>query len=142
MIFDPMERALSKPTPPPTPEEPGKLPKTFMQFARRFPKLAAAHQSIGEHTATMGPLDKKTQHLIKIGICLGAGLESAMRSHTRRAIQAGATEAELEQAVMLGMTTCGFPRTVAAWQWVLQQIERDTDDAKGSDAKDDGSGAG
>jgi len=112
----------------PTPEDPGKLPRTFKQFARRFPKLAAAHQSIGEHTATMGPLDKKTQHLIKIGICLGAGLESAMRSHTRRAIQAGATEAELEQAVMLGMTTCGFPRTVAAWQWVRQQLEREQAD--------------
>lgn len=114
---------MSKPNPP-TPEYPGKLPTTFKQFVRRFPQLAAAHQAIGEHTATMGPLDKKTQHLIKIGICLGAGLESAMRSHTRRAIQAGATEAELEQAVMLGMTTCGFPRTVAAWQWVQEQLKR------------------
>lgn len=137
-----MERALPDPAPLPTPEDPGKLPTTFKQFARKFPQLASAHQSIGEHTATMGPLDKKTQHLIKIGICLGSGLESAMRSHTRRAIQAGATEQELEQTVMLGMTTCGFPKTVAAWQWVRQQIERDADDAKGSDSKDDGSGAG
>ncbi|MEM9346070.1 MAG: carboxymuconolactone decarboxylase family protein [Planctomycetota bacterium] len=100
------------------------LPKTFVRFARRFPKLVAAHQSMGL-AADEGPLDKKTQHLIKIGICLGAGLESAMRSHTRRAIQAGATEAELEQAVMLGMTTCGFPRTVAAWAWVQEQLQRD-----------------
>ena len=102
----------------------GPLPKTFVRFAKRFPKLAAAHQSMGL-AADEGPLDKKTQHLIKIGICLGAGLESAMRSHTRRAIQAGATEAELEQAVMLGMTTCGFPRTVAAWAWVQEQLQRD-----------------
>ncbi|MEM6259607.1 MAG: carboxymuconolactone decarboxylase family protein [Planctomycetota bacterium] len=104
----------------------GPLPKTFVKFAKRFPKLALAHQSMGE-AADEGPLDKKTQHLIKIGICLGAGLESAMRSHTRRAIQAGATEAELEQAVMLGMTTCGFPRTVAAWAWVQEQLKRDQD---------------
>lgn len=103
------------------------LPKTFVRFARRFPKLAAAHQSMGL-AADDGPLDKKTQHLIKVGICLGAGLESAMRSHTRRAIQAGATEAELEQAVMLGMTTCGFPRTVAAWAWVQEQLQHDNDE--------------
>lgn len=105
-----------------------KLPKTFVRFAERFPKLAAAHQSAGL-AASEGPLDKKTQHLIKIGICLGAGLESAMRSHTRRAIQAGATRAELEQAVMLGMTTCGFPRTVAAWQWIEEQLNRGPDKA-------------
>ena len=102
------------------------LPKTFVRFAQRFPKLAAAHQAMGL-ASDEGPLDKKTQHLIKIGICLGAGLESAMRSHTRRAIQAGATEAELEQAVMLGMTTCGFPRTVAAWAWVQEQLQREAD---------------
>lgn len=104
-----------------------KLPKTFVRFARRFPELAAAHQSMGL-AADAGPLDKKTQHLIKIGICLGAGLESAMKSHTRRAIQAGATEAELEQAVILGMATCGFPRTVAAWAWVQEQLQRDADE--------------
>lgn len=106
------------------PEELKQLPKTFVAFAKRFPELAAAHQTAGL-AAAEGPLDKKTQHLIKIGICLGAGLESAMRSHTRRAIQAGATEAELEQAVMLGMTTCGFPRTVAAWAWIQEQLQRE-----------------
>ena len=107
----------------------GELPKTFVRFAERFPELAAAHQSMGL-AAGAGPLDKKSQHLIKIGICLGAGLESAMRSHTRRAIQAGATEAELEQAVMLGMTTCGFPRTVAAWQWVQEQLQREASEPR------------
>jgi 4-carboxymuconolactone decarboxylase len=62
-----------------------------------------------------GPLDAKTLALIKIGICVGAGLESALRSHVRRAMQHGATPAEVEQAILLGMNTVGFPRTVAAW---------------------------
>ncbi|MEM6749841.1 MAG: carboxymuconolactone decarboxylase family protein [Planctomycetota bacterium] len=101
-----------------------KLPRTFVEFAKRFPGMAQAHQAAGEAAAQAGPLDTKTQHLVKIGICLGAGLESAMRSHTRRALQAGATLEEIEQAVVLGMTTCGFPSTVAAWQWVRQQAEK------------------
>ena len=120
----------------PSQPNPEKLPKTFVRFAQRFPGLASAHQTAGL-VASDGPLDKKTQHLIKIGICLGAGLESAMRSHARRAMQAGATEAELEQAVVLGMTTCGFPRTVAAWAWIHEQIQRDRDDSGASKGGDE-----
>ena len=55
----------------------------------------------------------------------GSGLESAVRSHVRRASEAGATEQEIEQALMLGMNTLGFPRTVAAWSWARVQFERD-----------------
>ena len=45
----------------------------------------------------------------------------------RQAMQAGATEAEVEQVALLAMNTLGFPRTVAAWSWVRQQIERGVD---------------
>ncbi|MBI1367146.1 MAG: carboxymuconolactone decarboxylase family protein [Planctomycetes bacterium] len=106
-------------------EDGGKLPKTFKQFVLRFPELGAAHERIGKTVDDLGPLDTKTRFLIKIGICVGGGLESAMRSHVRRATQAGATPEEIEQAIMLGMNTVGFPRTVAAWSWALQQFERD-----------------
>ena len=61
---------------------------------------------------------------ISIGICVGAGLESALRSHVRRAIQHGATVEEIEQAILLAMNTVGFPKTVAAWSWAHIQIER------------------
>jgi alkylhydroperoxidase/carboxymuconolactone decarboxylase family protein YurZ len=102
-----------------------KLPKTFEQFVHRFPELGAAHERIGKAVDDLGPLDAKMRFLIKIGICVGGGLESAMRSHVRRAMQAGATPQEIEQAIMLGMNTVGFPRTVAAWSWAQQQFERD-----------------
>lgn len=103
----------------------GKLPDTFRQFAARFPRLVAAHEQIAQAVDDEGQFDARTSELIKIGICLGAGLESAMRSHVRRALEAGATIPEVEQAIVLGMNTCGFPRTVAAWKWAQQQIERD-----------------
>ena len=32
--------------------------------------------------------------------------------------------AEVEQAILLGMNTLGFPRTVAAWSWATKQLER------------------
>lgn len=104
---------------------PGKLPGPFKAFVEKFPLLGQAHESVARAVEAAGPLDRKTLELIKIGICLGAGLESALRSHVRRAAQAGAAVAEIEQAILLGMNTCGLPRTVAAWTWAHQQFDRD-----------------
>ena len=101
-----------------------KLPGTFKAFITKFPELGETHEAIANAVAAAGPLDAKTCELIKIGISIGAGLDSAVRSHVRRALEAGATEAEIEQAVLLAMNTCGFPRTVAAWSWARMQIER------------------
>lgn len=101
------------------------LPATFKAFIQKFPVLGDAHEQVAKAVDAAGPLDRKTCELIKVGICIGGGLESALRSHVRRAMQHGATETEIEQTILLAMNTCGFPRTVAAWQWAWQQIERD-----------------
>jgi alkylhydroperoxidase/carboxymuconolactone decarboxylase family protein YurZ len=100
------------------------LPRTFKEFVGKFPEIGQAHERIGKAVEGYGPLDSKTCALIKIGLSVGAGLETATRSHVRRALEAGASEAEIEQAVLLAYNTCGFPRTVMAWQWARQQIER------------------
>ncbi len=101
-----------------------KLPGAFKAFIEKYPELGAAHESVQEAVKGYGPLDEKTLELVKIGISIGAGLESAVRSHVRKAMLAGATKEEIEQAVLLAMNTVGFPRTVAAWTWVQQQFER------------------
>ena len=102
----------------------GKLPGTYLRFIEKFPALGEAHESVAKAVDNAGPLDRKTCELIKIGLSVGAGLESAVRSHVRRALQHGATEAEIEQTVILAMNTLGFPRTVAAWSWAQSQFER------------------
>lgn len=101
-----------------------KLPGTYKEFVQRYPALERAHESVAKTVENAGPLDAKTLALIKIGICIGAGLESALRSHVRRAMQHGATAAEVEQAILLGMNTVGFPKTVAAWSWASEQFRR------------------
>ncbi|MCG3138824.1 MAG: hypothetical protein HJJLKODD_02693 [Phycisphaerae bacterium] len=106
------------------------LPGTYRRFAQRFPKLVEAHDIIAEAIEQEELLDEKTRALIKIGISLGAGLESALRSHVRRATQAGASVGEIESAIVLGMNTCGFPRAVAAWSWAQEQFERDRREAE------------
>jgi 4-carboxymuconolactone decarboxylase len=101
-----------------------KLPVTFKEFVRRFPELGEAHEQVAKAVDSYGPLDAKTCCLIKVGLSVGAGLESATRSHVRRAMEHGATRQEVEQAILLTMNTCGFPRTVMAWKWAWQQFER------------------
>jgi 4-carboxymuconolactone decarboxylase len=106
------------------------LPGTFKAFITKFPVLGEAHEDVARAIESYGPLEAKTRELIKIGISIGAGLETATRSHVRHALQHGATEPEIEQAVLLAMNTCGFPTTVKAWQWARQQIERGSDPAR------------
>jgi len=102
----------------------GNVPKTFKRFVEKYPVLGEAHENCAKYVDDVGPLDVKTMSLIKIGISLGAGLDSAMRSHVRRAMQHGATTEEIEQAVLLAYNTLGLPRTVAGWSWAQEQFER------------------
>jgi len=109
-------------TTPPTDEN--RVPKTFKQFVTKYPVLGQSHENVAKYVDDVGPLDAKTMSLIKIGISLGAGLDSAVRSHVRRAMQHGASKDEIEQAILLAFNTLGLPRTVAAWSWAQEQFER------------------
>lgn len=100
------------------------LPGPYQQFIQKYPDLGEAHEQIASVVEKVASLDAKACSLIKIGICVGAGLESALRSHVRRAVKCGATREEIEQSILLGMNTVGFPRTVAAWTWANKQFER------------------
>ena len=106
-------------------ESPDRLPGTFQEFCRRFPELGRLHEETGAALAGAGPLEPRICELVKIGMCVGAGLESALRSHVHRAMKHGASEAEIEHAILLGMTTCGFPATARAWSWARVQFERE-----------------
>jgi len=65
------------------PQEDEKLPVTFKDFITKFSVLAQAHETVDKAVDKAGPLDAKTCALIKIGICIGGNLESALRSHVR-----------------------------------------------------------
>jgi|SRR5688572_8170613 len=110
--------------PKPTTKKANRIPGTYKAFVSKYAELGRAHEHIASAVEAAGPLDAKTLALVKIGICIGAGLESALRSHVRRALQHGADPAEVEQAILLGMNTVGFPRTVAAWSWAQEQFNR------------------
>ncbi len=101
------------------------LPELYVNFARRFPQVQDAYHELSKRIYDSGPLDQKTGHLVKLGVAVGINSEGAVRSHARRAIEAGASPEEVLQAVLLAFTTCGFPYTAAALGWVEEVLEKE-----------------
>lgn len=100
-----------------------KPPDTFVEFSRRFPKLAEAWRLAGEAGGS-GPLDEKTGRLVKLAVSIGNMREGAVHSAVRKALASGVTAAEIEQVIALAATTLGFPATVAVFSWVRDELDR------------------
>ena len=94
------------------------LPELYTGFRHQFPAVDAAYEALALACHEAGPLDEKTRRLVKLGIAVGAQSEGAVRSHARKAMEAGATREEVRHAVLLALTTIGFPHMSAALRWV------------------------
>jgi 4-carboxymuconolactone decarboxylase len=105
------------------------IPATHRNFRDDYPEIARAYEAVGKATQEWGPLDKKTRELVKLGIAVGNRHEGAVHSHTRRALDAGATLEEIRHVVLLSLTTIGFPNMTAALTWVEDVLQPDRDDA-------------
>ena len=95
-----------------------RLPSRYLQFQKDYPVVFRAYDRLGTATAGAGPLDPKTRALVKLGIAVGGQMEGAVHSHTRRALEAGCTAAEIRHAVVLATTTLGFPSMMKCLSWV------------------------
>lgn len=98
------------------------LPPHFQDFVRQYPQVWEAHQQMTEACARCGPLDRKTRELIKVAISATANQETAVQRHVVMAAQEGASPEEIYQAVLLLITTIGFPRASAALKWARQAL--------------------
>ncbi len=95
-----------------------KLPKNYLKFKAKFSKVWNAYDNLGETLKKEGPLDKKTQELVKLAYAVAIASEGATHSHTRRALKEGVTREEILHAAVLGITTIGFPRAMAGFSWI------------------------
>jgi len=102
-----------------------KLPKHYMDFLEKYPKIAESYRALGDALSSAGPLDAKTRELLKLALAIGNRQEGGVHSHTRRALEAGATEEEIRHTVFLSLTTIGFPNMMAALSWVEDVLEKD-----------------
>ena len=98
------------------------LPEVYEKFSDRFPEIFKDYQKLGVNCRDAGPLDEKAQDLIKLGIAIGANSRGGVMSHTRKALASGASHDEIHHAVLLALTTTGFPNMIAAWGWVNEVL--------------------
>lgn len=94
-----------------------KLPKPTRALQKAYPGVWKSFQELGKQCHLAGPLDERVRRLIKVGIATAAQSEGAVHSAVRNAKQAGIPSEEIRQAILLAMTTIGFPRAMAALSW-------------------------
>lgn len=95
-----------------------KLPSRYLKFFEQFPSVGKSYRNLSDSVVEAGPLDKKSQALVKLGIAIGAKMEGAVHSHARKCLAAGATAAEIRHAALQATTTIGFPSMMAALSWI------------------------
>lgn len=100
-----------------------KGPSHYQDLQKRFPDVLSAVNNLGATVRAAGPLDNKTAELIQLGVAASSGSTGAVRSHARRALQAGATEEELQHALLLLISTIGFPQVAAALAWIQDVLD-------------------
>ena len=98
------------------------LPEVYQNFERRFPAVKEAFDALGAAEHDAGPLGERERRLIKLGIAVGAQSEGAVRSHVRKLLGIGVSEAEIVHTIVLALTTIGFPATNAALSWAEEVL--------------------
>lgn len=95
-----------------------KLPAAAGDLAQQHPKVWKAYAALGEAVSEAGPLDARSRRLVKLALAIGAQSEGAVHSHARQALDEGLTAEEIRHAALLGVTTLGFPKAIAALSWI------------------------
>jgi 4-carboxymuconolactone decarboxylase len=98
------------------------LPEIYTAFRERFPDVAEANDALGRATREAGPLDERTQRLVRLGIAIGAEAEGAVRSSVRKALDRGIDPDEIRHVAMLAVTTAGFPTAIAGLDWIEEVL--------------------
>ena len=99
------------------------LPDIYKRFNQEHPDVARLFDDLADKCHEAGPLDDRTRRLVKLGIAVGLNSEGAVRSHARRALEAGISAEEVEHVVLLSLTTAGFPTMIAAYKWAHEVID-------------------
>jgi AhpD family alkylhydroperoxidase len=78
---------------------------------------------LGTAVRHTGPLEEIVVQLIQLGAAAAIRSEGAVHSHTRRALEAGATPEQIRHTLISLTSTIGFPTVVAAISWADDVIE-------------------
>jgi len=99
-------------------------PSFYKKIRKQFPDVISAVENLGTTIRTAGPLDEKTSQLIQLAAAAAGQSEGSVQSHTRRALQAGASPEEISHTLLLLISTIGFPQSMAALSWAQEVLKK------------------
>ena len=99
-------------------------PSFYKNVSKQFPEVITAVENLGATLRTAGPLDEKTSHLIQLAAAAAVQSEGSVCSHTRRALQSGASAEDITHTLLLLVSTIGFPQAMAALSWAQETQEK------------------
>jgi alkylhydroperoxidase/carboxymuconolactone decarboxylase family protein YurZ len=99
------------------------LPEPFESFRTDYADVWQAFNELGDKCHQAGPLDKKARRLVKIALCIGAGLEGGTHSAVRNALASGCSVEEIRHVAVLGTSTIGLPSSIRALTWIDDCLE-------------------
>ncbi|ABE34058.1 alkylhydroperoxidase AhpD family core domain protein [Paraburkholderia xenovorans LB400] len=77
----------------------GTLKRSSNLLGNSNPKMLEAYRNLAAAQGSNGALDAKTRELIAIAVAVTTRCDGCISSHTAAAVQAGATEAEVADAL-------------------------------------------
>jgi len=84
------------------------------QFYSEKSSVYRAFVDMEKATYEAGALDSRTKELIAVGISIVGNCESCMEWHIKKALEQGASEEQVIEAIGVGIEMSGGPGTVAA----------------------------
>ena len=90
------------------------------KFKQELPETMAAHDAFRDEVYKDGALSHKVKRLIALGIALRAGCTACIMYQTKVAVEAGATKAEVLEAVSVAVAMGGTP--AIGWSWRVVKI--------------------
>jgi alkylhydroperoxidase/carboxymuconolactone decarboxylase family protein YurZ len=101
-----------------------KLPSSVQNLRRSYPAVWKYFDRLGEACHEAGPLNERTRRIAKVAIAAAAQTEGGVHSAVRTARAAGVSAQEIRHAILLTLTTIGFPRAMAALSWAEDVLRR------------------
>ena len=93
-------------------------PKFYQKMQQDYQEVMQAVAQLGKATREAGPLAEKQAQLIQLAAAAALKSEGSVHSHARRALEAGASPEEIRHALILLISTMGYPNVAAALSWV------------------------
>jgi alkylhydroperoxidase/carboxymuconolactone decarboxylase family protein YurZ len=100
------------------------LPESLRRFVKSYPAVWSAHERLGIETARAGPLSERDIQLIKLAVSASQGMETSFKTHVEKALRSGASEAEIEHAIVQLLPMIGMGKMMTAMKWYRERRKR------------------